>query len=213
MSLEISEPATMLTDYALGATGAYLGARLLRAARARRVTSSALWAFSFLCGSLAAIVGGSSHGFAVYIGPRLHTALWLVTFYSVGLSSLLILAGAFTAFVPRRCWIWLVGGLLLRFLVTASLLTAHRELRYVAYDGTLTILVLLALSLHAWLKRHDPGAPWALAAVVTSLIGALIQGNRLAPHAAFNHNDLFHVIEIASLYLFYRGGRLLSDRA
>lgn len=211
--MTLSEPTTTLTDYALGATGAYLGAQLLRAAWQRRVSSSALWAWSFLCGSLAAIVGGSSHGFAAYIGPGLHAALWLVTFYSVGLSSLLILAGAFTAFVPRRWWSWLVGVLLLRFLVTASLLTAYRELRYVAYDGALTICVLLALSLHACWTWGDPAAPWALAAVATSLIGALIQGNRLAPHAAFNHNDLFHVIEIASLYLFYRGGRLLSDRA
>jgi hypothetical protein len=212
MSIVISEPTTTLTDYALGATGAYLGARLLRTARERRVLSSALWAGSFLVGSLAAFVGGSSHGFAAYIGPRLHATLWLVTYNSIAVASLLILAGALAAFAPRRWRNGLAGLLLLRLLVTTALLTVHRDMRYLIYDYSLSILVILGLSLHAWSTRRDPGAPWALAAVATSLVGAVIQGSRLAPHAAFNHNDLFHVIEIVSLYLFYRAGRLLSDR-
>lgn len=207
----ISEPTTTLTDYALGATGAYLGVRLLRAARERRVLSSALWAGSFLCGSLAALVGGTSHGFAAYIGP-LHAALWLVTYNSIAVASLLILAGALVAFAPRRWRNGLAALLVLRLLVTAALLTVHRDMRYLIYDYSLSILVILGLSLHAWSTRRAPGAPWALAAVATSLVGAVIQGSRLAPHAAFNHNDLFHVIEIVSLYLFYRSGRLLSDR-
>jgi hypothetical protein len=45
---------------------------------------------------------------------------------------------------------------------------------------------------------------------VAAVAGA-IQWARLAPHVHFNHNDLFHVVQMASLYLLYRGGLLLRD--
>jgi len=37
---------------------------------------------------------------------------------------------------------------------------------------------------------------------------ALVQAFRLAPHPQFNHNDLFHVVQMGALYLLYRGGML-----
>ena len=203
---------TTLTDYALSATGVYLGVRLLRVARARGVTSSALWAAAFLCGGIAALVGGSSHGLGAHIGRGLHDALWLITYYLVGVVSLLILAGAFAAFLPRRWRPWLVALLLLRLLVTAALLTIHRDFRYLIPDYSITILVICGLLLHARWTRRDPSAPWALAALGISFVGVIIQNGRIAPHAAFNHNDLFHLTAIAALYLFYRGGLLLGDR-
>jgi len=39
-----------------------------------------------------------------------------------------------------------------------------------------------------------------------------VQHGRLAPHPAFNHNDLFHVIQTLGLWLFYAGGRTLADQ-
>ena len=125
--------------------------------------------------------------------------------------SLLILAGAFAAFLPRRWRPWLVALLLLRLLVTAALLTTHRDLRYLIPEYSITILVLFGLLLRVWWTRRDPSAPWALAALGITFVGVIVQNARMAPHAAFNHNDLFHVTAIAALYLFYRGGLLLGD--
>jgi hypothetical protein len=39
-----------------------------------------------------------------------------------------------------------------------------------------------------------------------------VQARRLAPHRLFNHNDLYHVIQMVALYAFYRGGLQLVDR-
>jgi hypothetical protein len=47
--------------------------------------------------------------------------------------------------------------------------------------------------------------------VGVAVVAGIIQWARLAPHARFNHNDLFHVVQMASLYLLYRGGLLLRD--
>ena len=43
--------------------------------------------------------------------------------------------------------------------------------------------------------------------VAVSLAGALVQASGIDLHPHFNHNDLFHVIEIGGLYCFYRAGR------
>jgi hypothetical protein len=40
------------------------------------------------------------------------------------------------------------------------------------------------------------------------VIGAIVQQQRLALHQHFNHNDLYHLIQIAGLWLLYRGGLL-----
>jgi hypothetical protein len=53
---------------------------------------------------------------------------------------------------------------------------------------------------------------WLIAGVLVSLVAAIVQARRLAPHRHFNHNDLYHVIQMAALYAFYRGGALLVDR-
>jgi hypothetical protein len=38
-----------------------------------------------------------------------------------------------------------------------------------------------------------------------------VQITELAPHRRFNHNDLYHVIQIVALYLFHHGGLVLVD--
>jgi hypothetical protein len=62
----MSEPVTMLTDYALGAVSAYLGVRLFR--------FSKYWAIAFLALALAAFLGGTWHGFWQ------HDLLWKARF-------------------------------------------------------------------------------------------------------------------------------------
>jgi hypothetical protein len=47
-----------------------------------------------------------------------------------------------------------------------------------------------------------------IAAVAASVAAAGVQAMKLAPHPQFNHNDLYHVIQIAAMWLFYRGVRL-----
>ena len=56
-----------------------------------------------------------------------------------------------------------------------------------------------------------PAAGWLAAGVGVSVAAGVIQAFRLAPHRRFNHNDLFHVIQMAALYCLYRGGLLLRD--
>jgi hypothetical protein len=55
-------------------------------------------------------------------------------------------------------------------------------------------------ALHLW--RFNG---WMLAGVGASLAAALVQASGFALHRHFNHNDLYHVVQIAAMLLFYRG--------
>ena len=95
-------------------------------------------------------------------------------------------------------------------LPTVTIASRDQFVLVIADYGTALVAVLLA----AWFIRPSgltPAAWWLTAGVAVAVVAGLIQWAHLAPHVRFNHNDLFHVVQMASLYLLYRGGLLLRD--
>ena len=88
----------------------------------------------------------------------------------------------------------------------AALNVAYRDFRYVIYDFVATLVALTALALLGRARQPAPVAA-TLLGVAVSLAGALLQNARIGLHEQFNHNDLFHVVEIAGMFCFYRAGR------
>jgi hypothetical protein len=70
----------------------------------------------------------------------------------------------------------------------------------------------LGSAVHAASARRENGK-WIAAAVVLTLIGLGVQVSGFRSHQDFNHNDVFHVIQVGAMYLFFRGTRRLQDRA
>lgn len=206
--MTIAEPMTVFTDYGLAATAAVLAARLL--ARADGQTARRLWGTSFVAVALGAAAGGTWHGWSPHMTHPSADALWLVTYVFVGLGNALILAGAAWAVARGGLRAALLAAVVLRFVVWFAFVARDPDFRYVIYDYAGTLLGLLALAAFlAW--RGRPGAGWIAGGVAISLAGAVIQRGGLAPSPAFNHNDLFHVIQAAGLYLYFEGGRRLED--
>jgi hypothetical protein len=206
--LPIAEPMTVFTDYGLAAVGVALALRLER--RADGHLSRRLWAACFLAVALAAVAGGTSHGWAPRMGEAARAALWLLTYALVGLGNFFILTGAVVAAVRGGVRTALTLALVLRFAIWFAFISMRPDFRYVVYDYAGTLLGLLVFA--AWLaRRRRPGAWWIVAGVLVSLGGALVQRGGHGPHPDFNHNDLFHVIQAVGLYLYFRAGRLLAD--
>jgi hypothetical protein len=59
--------------------------------------------------------------------------------------------------------------------------------------------------------RRDRASLFIVLGVITSVAGAVVQRSGFDLHRNFNHNDLFHVVQIGANYLFYRGALRLSD--
>jgi hypothetical protein len=207
--LPLAEPMTVATDWGLAAFALVLGFRLMRG---KPVLSQSLVAASFWSLAASALLGGAVHGFAPHLDLPSKQQLWRFIYGGIGLANLLLLGGIVVAIVPKRFRAMVLLLLAARF-AFVLLLGWGRDFAFVMGDIALTLLLLLGLALFFTLVHPRPFAPWLLLGVVVSFGGALVQTGRLAPHPHFNHNDLFHVVQMLGLYLFYRAARALPFEA
>jgi hypothetical protein len=192
----MNEPMTVLTDYALGGVAAWLSILLFRNPQASR----RLWALAFAALAAAAFLGGTWHGF-------LHSALlWKATTLSAGLASFGMVAGSSYAVFSAPLRTFILTAALAKLVAYSAWMLGHDAFLYVVIDTGIAFIVVAAL--HLW-KWNGP----ILAGVAVSIAGALVQANGFKVHEHFNHNDLYHVIQIAAVVLLYRGARRLADRS
>ncbi len=210
--MQIVEPVTMITDYALAGVTLVCAAMLLRVARQHQQISMWLWAGAFLTTALASLTGGTYHGFSLLLGDSGKTILWKGTVYSIGLTSFLMLSGTILASVPRAVGRWLLGAAVLQLAVYAVWMLTHDDFLYVIYDYAPAMVAVLVLQGFAARTRRDPSARWIIAGVLVSFGAAGIQQSGFDIHQHFNHNDLYHIIQMGAVYLLYRGACLLRDR-
>jgi hypothetical protein len=180
----MSEPVTLLTDYALGAVSAWLGLRLLGFSR--------YWAVAFLALALAAFLGGTWHGFLQ------SDLLWKATVLSVGVASFGMVAGSAVLTTRGVFSQTLMVFAVIKLALYCAWMLFHDDFAWVIVDTGSALAIVAALHL----RRFNA---WMLAGVGVSVAAALAQANGMALHRHFNHNDLYHVIQIAAMVLFYRG--------
>ncbi len=157
--MQISEPVTMLTDYALAAASCFFSLSIFRNLNVKNRVTGLLWSLGFMAAGAGAFIGGTYHGFALEIEPQQLRWLWNITVFSLGAAGGFIISAIHTAVVRRVNAKWLVAG---------ALLTG---------------------------------------------CGYLVQLTGFRSHLPFNHNDIYHVIQIAALYLLFMGARSLQDRS
>lgn len=76
----------------------------------------------------------------------------------------------------------------------------------------LTAGAMLAGFYAAFPPRREPCVRWLLAGLATSVIAWILLAFQVGFHEHFNHNDLFHLIQLAGFYFFFRGALQLEDR-
>jgi len=158
--MQITEPVTMLTDYALAAASLYFAYLLARILGPRNRVSAWLWCAGFLASAVAALLGGIYHGFGSDFDASTLRSMWNIAVFVMGLSG--------------GC---MVGGI-------------HA----------------------AYVRREDGTVKWIAAGVLVTLIGLTVQQTGFRSHSDFNHNDIYHLIQIAAFYLLFRGACTLRDR-
>ena len=206
----ISEPMTMITDFALGAVSAGLGWRLYRSAQEERARKC--WGLAFGALAVSALLGGLHHGFAAVMTQATFAVSWKVTVFAIGVFSFGMMAGSVldtTRGAVRAGLLAIAGAQLVAY---AAWMLIRDAYSYVVLDTAIAMATLLLL--HGWsaVSRRDEASCWALAGIAVSALAAAVQYYHVALHEHFNHNDLYHVIQIAAMALFFRGGKLLRDR-
>jgi hypothetical protein len=194
--LTIAEPMTVFTDYVLAGVTAWLCFLLLGSSR--RGKSIKFWGVAFAALALGAFLGGTWHGFFQDYW------LWKATVLAIGVASFGMLAGSACAVLsgmPRTVVLAFAAAKLAVFCVWIA---GRDDFIVVVLDTGIAFVALAAL--HLWRLNG-----WILAGVAVSIVAALVQASGFALHAHFNHNDLYHVIQVGAMLLLYRGARRLSD--
>ena len=173
------DPIALISDSALGLLAWFFAFRLWHVHR--------MWALAFVFTGIAAIVGGIYHGY----GDRTEE-LWKATVFAVGFASFFLLAGT-----HRKLAIF-AAVKLIAYLTWMAV--SEAEFIYVVIDYGITLL--LAGILH-------PAKKWVWGSIAVSVIGAVVQQSRVTVHPYwFDYNDIYHVIQMAALWMLYRAAKL-----
>ena len=200
----ITEPMTLFTDYALATVTGMLAVSLLRLGRPGQ-SSATLWAGAFIAISAAALIGGTYHGGGHILSERVLAGLWKITMFISGFISFFMLMAAVVSCLPKRWHFWVLGVTVLKLLLYLVWVSAHDEFLYVVYDYGSAMIVVLCLYTTMIFRIGQKGSLWIIGGLILSVTAAIFQrsGWDISPH--FNHNDLYHVIQMGAVYLIYKG--------
>jgi len=135
--------------------------------------------------------------------------LWKLTLFAVGAFNFAALMGSIVGCVSGETRFRFIALNVAVCLVYAVWMMTHDSFQYAVYDSVFAMLGVLGL--HLAYGSREPSTPWMIAAVAVSALAAGVQASGLGI-ARLGHNDIYHLVQIAGIYLFYRGGTLLRDR-
>lgn len=203
---------TLLTDYLLAALSAYWAWKLAQSGNTRLTTATGNWVWALAALAAAAFFGGSNHGFPTAPQP-LPWVLWKSTQAAIGLAAYFVIRGSALGRLSPSASRAALRLAILQLALYLAWIALHDAFIYSIVDYGIAFAFALAVHLRAAFLRADTAARWIAGGIVVSFIGAAVQATGLAPHPSFNHNDLYHLIQMFATWLIYRGVRASSSRA
>ncbi len=200
------EPMTAFTDALLAAWVAFLAARLF--ATARGSLSVKLWGWAFVAAVVSSLAGVAYHGWRVLWTPDLVRICWKVVPVATGVAALCLGSAAAIAWLSpkaRRIAIAILG---IEFVACVIAAVMNNSFLVAAIDYLPVLLALLIGSVMNWTR---PESRFITLGVIVSFIGAGVQSTDSLHLAGLDHNDIFHVIQAAAMYLLYRGGKAFGE--
>ncbi len=210
----MSEATVALTDYALVAECGVLATVLVRVAPASRERT--LWIRFYAATAIAALTGGTVHGFFSTAPSLFGSSLWIATMLAIGVTGVTILALA-----GEIGWPGPVARKLARFgavelVVYAALVLFGTQAYWLALAQYAPFGALwLGVMARECRQRRDRASFAGLTGLVASFVAAAVQYFGIAiPAVGLDHNSLYHVIQAAGLVLLFRCaiGRLATAR-
>lgn len=208
--MTIAEPMTLLTDYTLAGVTGWLGWLMFRKREGQAVRW--FWALAFAALTVAAVLGGTHHGFAPRLSDGTLHLLWKATVLAVGIANFALLAASTIAVTAGRIRKFLIALAAAKLALFSGWMLAHDEFIYVIVDSGVAMIAIAVLHGGSVMRNNDRASLWVLGGIVVSVLAAGVQASGFALHRHFNHNDLYRVIQIAAMTLLYIGGVRLHDR-
>jgi hypothetical protein len=192
---------TFVTDLLITAACVVCGGLLHTRVPDRRSRRRWQWFFGTL--GVATALGGTGHLLSGCTGQRVLLASWLVGGVAVFLFEIVSISLIATP-ILRRTLHAVVAGKLVAFVVYSMV---SRRFIGVVVDGALGLVFVVAVIHVANIARsRSIGSVWIVVGIVLAALAALAHILHLAiSERWFDHNDVGHVILVASLFAICRG--------
>lgn len=208
----MTEPDVTLTDYGLFVECAAFA--FLIARRPARSGSLRLWVVLFFAfTALAALLGGTVHGFFVDESSGVGRGLWRLSLLAIGATALGGWAIGARLLLPPDRADWVVRAAAGLTAVYAAVILFLSDAFWVAVTGYVPAAVFLfAGFMHAAVRWRTTWARLGTCGLALSFVAAAIQQLRIAIHPMyFNHNALYHVVQAVALALVFVASRGLLE--
>jgi uncharacterized protein DUF6962 len=204
----IAEAGVTLTDYGLAVECALLTVLLWR--RGALPTRVRIW-FTVFFGSigLAALLGGTAHGFFPAGPGRAGALVWRAALLTIGVTATAAWQAAGSMVLSPRVARWVSIAAMAELIGYSALVTFVSQRFAVALANYLPAALFL-LGAFGVTYRVTGARPVLLgmAGLVLAFVGSGIQQAGIALHpVSFDHNALYHLIEAVALALIFRGAQ------
>lgn len=202
---------TFYTDILLALLAVYCGLQIseLYWQKYRLFHFHLSWAFYTL--AFSAFLGAVSHGFGSNFPPLIRQLAWKLTVLSVGFTALFFLLAAFSCIMTYATYSLLRWIPIMAVVIYGFVIWRQSEFSQVLkFCGPAMAFVLIVM-IYLYVTTGDRGAGSIITGLVISFGGALLWSARFSLHTHFNHNDIFHVIQMVGLWFIYRGGLAIQN--
>lgn len=207
----IFEPMTALTDLILAGFAIFFAIEIGHRYDITLMNTTWNWTRVFWFLALGSFLGAISHGLGPHFSQDVRDWIWKTTTLSIGLVSVFFLLAGFYHAFPFTTVRWLRWLPVFAFLAYGFLIIRDpRFINVVKFYAPGLVLVLLLMVYSAW-SGSTPGAGRIAIGILISFAAAGIQVSGWDLHKNFNHNDLYHVVQLVGMYMIYRGALILPD--
>ena len=205
-----AEQTTAFTDLILGLAALLLAVYVFRLGTRTDAKKGYIWSGAFFLLSVASIIGAFAHGFQM--SERTNTILWHPLNLALGLTISLFAAGVVYDLKNRLLPKWVLpifmGTGVVFFVVT--LLISGTFLIFILYEAVALLFALTTYIILA-VKKTVRGARLMAAGILITIVAAALQATgaiNITVIWEFDHNGVFHVVQIIALVFFFFGLRV-----
>lgn len=217
--MQLLEPTTAITDWILAIECFFFGHMLFwhHGKISNNQTFKHIKAFGlfFLFIGMGSLFGGIAHGFN-YLSESypLFKYVWVITVLCIGKASFYLGCAIVLRFFDHLQKI-ILPMLALKFLIYVLLAFGIIPNSFYNNGDVSFSLVIMdyapiqfwffVMMLFTFLKTKSIHHSTVVSGLLLSFMGSLLQAFKVSPHPMFNHNDLYHVIQMLALFLVYKG--------
>ena len=201
---------TVFTDLLITILAGYFAIKLINLAD-NQLLARSYWGWAMVALAIGALLGAISHGVGPYFSDELKGIIWKLTIVSIGLTAVLMLIGTTHHLAPKSVVKWVLVIIISSYIIyLAVILKDDRFIKVISYYLPIMILITIAMLISKFIL-HNSGSGLIALGLMISFIAAGVQMNGFTLHKHFNHNDLYHVIQLVGIYFIYSGARLIGD--